>query len=1460
MRTSINFFKCVLPLFVITLSFFTGSAQNVSYVRSKSITKPGVMDAAGAELLTDPADIKQTTQYLDGLGRLVQTVDRQVSPLLRDRVSPVVYDGMGREAVKYLPYISTSSDGNFRTNAIAEQNSFNTAQFPGEQFYYSQVNYEASPFNRIVNSYAAGASWVGSNRGTGSQYLVNTATENVQIWNIDFTPGSLPMSAGSYSDGQLYKNVTTDERGKQVIEYKDKTGQAILKKVQLSPGPGIDHTGWLCTYYVYDVQGNLRYVLQPRAVELISSNWIVTQSIADELCFRYEYDSRNRMIVKKVPGAGAVKMVYDMRDRLVFTQDPNMLVNNQWLVTLYDALNRPVITAFMTSSASQSSLQQDVNYRTQPVDAYNSLPADISLTGTINSGSYVARNSIAISPSALTATNAELSLTINPGPGPETAVIDGISVNKSPVPSGTQLDILTDTYYDDYKWVAGSGTTLPSTIDATNTSNSGYFITGYNASPVYAQVITPDYRTLGMVTGTKTRILGTSNQYVYSVVFFDDHTRAIQTQSINITGGKDIITTQYDFTGKPLRALLQHQKNGTNAQSHTVLTKMGYDAMGRLLTTTKTLSSLINGQTINVPEKTIATNSYNELGQLQNKSEGNSIESLAYEYNIRGWLLGVNRNFVKDAATNYFGFELGYNNPTGIVAGSSYVNPQFNGNISGTIWKSKGDGEKRKYDFTYDNVNRLTGADFNQLFSNGWGKQDPNSASNKIDFSTSNLAYDANGNILSMQQQGWKLGGSVMIDSMIYAYMNGGVSNKLLAVTESATIGSMDNKLGDFTDKNRTLDDYTYDGNGNLASDKNKRITGILYNHLNLPRQIAFNKDDNTTPKGTISYTYDVAGNKLQKTVAEGSTTTSTLYLNGFEYKNDTLQQLVQEEGRIRYAKKYFLNGDSAYQFFYDYFLRDHLGNVRTVLTEQRDTAQYIATMEAAYRTRENQLFYNIPSSSYPTAAVPGGYPVDNTTSPNDSLMRLNGSGQKVGAAIVLRVMSGDTVDLAVKSFYRDQAYNPPNNPINDVLTSLASGIATVASGAKGSFTQLNTTSGPLYGALQTFMAANNGTITNKPRAYLNWMLLDERLNGVSTYPQSGAIAVGSFPSNTLNTLANTGINITKNGYLYIYVSNETPGWDVFFDNLSIRHYAGPLLEETHYYAFGLTMAGISSKALKGNYAENKYKFNSGSELQDKEFSDGSGLELYSTQFRSLDPQLGRWWQVDPKANESESPYAAMSNNPIRFNDILGDTIIDEQVKADKQWGKSYNKWLESKAGKRFVKLYSPGGKYGKTTVEFKVGKTNADNSAQGNTKVFDINRKTGASTELQVGKEYKGIDKVAEGKSSTDYLKFKITLREGEQITTPEQQMEGGEAIIHETQHVRIDQQTLSTNREIAAVAGQHYYWMKPTTSSWYQERAGFYLENRQMWQADYERQKAQGKVKNEAEYIKSKVNDFNN
>lgn len=121
-------------------------------------------------------------------------------------------------------------------------------------------------------------------------------------------------------------------------------------------------------------------------------------------------------------------------------------------------------------------------------------------------------------------------------------------------------------------------------------------------------------------------------------------------------------------------------------------------------------------------------------------------------------------------------------------------------------------------------------------------------------------------------------------------------------------------------------------------------------------------------------------------------------------------------------------------------------------------------------------------------------------------------------------------------------------------------------------------------------------------------------------------------------------------------MSNES-AVNVFFDNLQLVHTRSQLLEETHYYPFGLTMAGISCKVKD---VINKLKFNEATELASREFSDGSGLELYETKFRGYDHQIGRFWQIDPLAefHVDLTSYAYVGNNPLLFNDPLGlDTV-----------------------------------------------------------------------------------------------------------------------------------------------------------------------------------------------------------
>ncbi|UYQ91124.1 DUF6443 domain-containing protein [Chitinophaga horti] len=1199
--------------------------MTVNYVRTYNLQKP-VSTTTGVTALTDPKDVLQVTAYVDGLGRPLQTVSKGISPAKLDLVAPLYYDVFGREVTKYLPYVANTGNGAFKMSPFMSQDTFARSQYLNEQIFYSKTEYEASPLNRVVKTMPAGNNWAGSNRGIAESYLVNTVSDSVKIWDIGYENGAYPVArAGFYAIGQLRKQTTTDEAGNSVVVFKDKNGQVILKKLMLLPTAAAGYAGWLSTYYVYDDFGRLRYVMPPKAVNTLAANgWnLSSASLRSELCFRYEYDSRGRMCLKELPGAAAVEMLYDTRDRLVFTRDANLRKASKWLATFYDDLNRPVMLAFFESqqTATQLSNLLDGAIGGLAMNQPTLVPGSLSVNVHDGRAIYKAGKEIIFNPGFDTGEGIETETLID---STQTLYADALQLS---VPAGLlsagTIAPLKYTFYDNYSYM---GSKPPA-------STSGLT----NLGETYTDELPIDMAMKGMMTGIRVKLLDGGNKWLTATTYYDKKGRVRQILSDNVADGLDITTSLYNFAGQPVHVRLQHTQPASAATPQTTVhTWTTYDHAGRVLRVAKQLNG---GSVVD-----IATNTYGRLGLLQSKtfktSDDTPIESLHYEYNIRGWLKSINKDYFNGGA-HYFGQELSYDH--------GFTTPQYNGNIAGIKWKGAS-GSTRAYGYRYDRANRLLKADFTQE-SDNWTRNSLVNFDVKMgDGINPEQAYDANGNILRMQQWGILAGNSPKIDDLQYDYLAGG--NRLKGVTDG---GLASTTLGDFNELLVGLDDYGYDSTGNMIRDENKSIRGIGYNYLNLPEDIV------VTGKGRIRYVYDALGVKHRKIVTDSTQPivkeNKTDYIGGFVYENDTLKLVSHEEGRIRLD---YAGTSPAYT--YDYFVKDHLGNVRQVLTERSTQSVYLATMESERSATENALFANIDASR---SAKPVGYPQDGSANAvNHFVAKLNGRSKdrRIGPSLVLKVMAGDTISIGARAFYKSQGTQPP--PGKTTATDMAAALAQVFSGTPGGHAHAGAAGEgvrtPFGGGFtenqyQRLKDKEPGSqvMKNRPNAYLNFVLFDEQFKLVEE--NSGVRQVQEKPDE-LQTLAADKMVMKESGFLYVYASNES-AQDVYFDNLAVMSGSSPVLEETHYYPFGLTMAGISTKAV--GPLENRYLYN-GKELQQKEFSDGRGLEWYDYGARMYDAQIGRWLMIDNKAEKYiyASPYTYVLNNPVIAIDPDGNDLI----------------------------------------------------------------------------------------------------------------------------------------------------------------------------------------------------------
>ncbi|GHN02519.1 hypothetical protein WSM22_40080 [Cytophagales bacterium WSM2-2] len=757
----------------------------------------------------------------------------------------------------------------------------------------------------------------------------------------------------------------------------------------------------------------------------------------------------------------------------------------------------------------------------------------------------------------------------------------------------TSLTILTVNYYDNYDFV--TDLSLGSSFQFKNDD-----ISGQEASR--NEVVT------GYVTGVKTNLIGSSN-YLYSVTYYDGKFRSVQSILQNTKTGVNRTTNLLDFPGKIVKNLRTYV---VSSATTSVLESFTYDHAGRV---TATKHSLNSGTEI-----VISKPAYNELGQVIEKNlhsadgGANFKQSVDFRYNIRGWLTRINQSDVTsvasgDAIKDYFGMEFAYVNPFASLGGNAY----FNGNISTIKW-SNGSSKQQAYAFSYDALNRLTDArhlDNDSTLMNGtW-------TPHYYAYSERGITYDMNGNIKSLNRYGFF--GSAM-DKLTYNYTSG---NRLSSVVDIGDASGFTNGT-----TGSDADDYAYDKNGNMTQDKNKNITTVSYNYMNLAERAT---------KGTgdyVQYTYDASGRKWAQQVT-GATAKTTDYIGELVFEGNALKIIQTSEGRV-------LPDGANWEYQYD--LKDHLGNVHvTFTTKQQQTSTYTAGFETANQTSERSTF----SPSYP----PDGSGVISTVAPNahsgnNSLWLNGGYNGQVGLAKNFSVMPGDQVSLQAYAKYSTPSGTGAGTSSFVAALLAAFNLQAPASGETGTAAAgVNT-----FGNWEIGSGGDrNGSDAMKIFATI--ILFDRNYNFIDVAYQ----AVQSDGS------LNVNYTVKEAGYAYLYVSNEHPYLtDVYFDDITMARTPSLIVSTSDYTPFGLSYR----KGQAQGSVEQSNLYNA------KELQDELALNWYDFGARMYMPEIGRWGVVDPLAEKNRrwSPYTYAMNNPVRFIDPDGmdpDDVVDTNLSPE---------------------------------------------------------------------------------------------------------------------------------------------------------------------------------------------------
>ncbi|CCG52180.1 Probable Rhs family protein precursor [Flavobacterium indicum GPTSA100-9 = DSM 17447] len=587
-----------IPVFVL------GQSTDQNWVKVKTYKQPT------STPITTPTIEQATTQvnYYDGLGRPIQQVAHGQSNTGKDIVTHIEYDAFGRQIKEFLPYVNQSASLNYNSSANNDVlNFYNSSNYENTANPFSEKLLEASPLDKVLKQAAPGNPWaLGSGKEIKFDYQTNTSNEvkfyKVTLtWNASHNIYNIALNEiGYYAPNELYKTITYDENSPggtsklgRTEEFKDKEGKVVLKRTFNNNDP---HE----SYYVYDVYGNLTYVIPPA----VDTNDHIDQTKLDNMCYQYKYDQRNRLIEKKLPGKQWEYIVYDKLDRVVATgpaYNPWGGGDSKkgWMITKYDVFNRPVYTGWysgaVASSADRNTMQN--NYSSSTVLSESKATSNVTL--------------------------------------------DAVAIKYTNTVFPTNLKLLTVNYYDNYDYP--NAPSIPAQIEGQTTTTTGL---------------------KGLATGSWVRVLdnasSTTNELSYTL--YDTRLRPIRVYTKNYLGGYTQVNTKLDWAGKTEYTVTEHKRT-TSGLGVIVKDIFEYTAQDRLLKHTQEINSS-SGQLISSNSYDELGQLVSKKVGGEDITASTSLQKVDYKYNIRGWLKEINdaTNLTPSAnEEDLFAFKINYN-------------------------------------------------------------------------------------------------------------------------------------------------------------------------------------------------------------------------------------------------------------------------------------------------------------------------------------------------------------------------------------------------------------------------------------------------------------------------------------------------------------------------------------------------------------------------------------------------------------------------------------------------------------------------------------------------------------------------------------------------------------------------------------------------------------------------------